>query len=185
MKKESGIKEIIKNSEYIEKIDEMRNVWMIACFTEQCSNAKMWSQYAEGNKGICLVYDVLDVLNKIASYEGMSIMPVRYVEERNKYKDIYLNHEDLLEFNDETGSKFQLTCTTKEKSNYSFEEEWRLIYEKAKSEQEGEQIGENIPFVNPRKIICGDLVDKKSIEYQRLLDIAKEKGIQIIWKQIK
>ena len=38
-------------------------------------------------------------------------------------KQVCLNHKDLLEFNDETESKYQLTCTTKEKLSYSFEEE--------------------------------------------------------------
>lgn len=54
-------------------------------------------------------------------------------------KQVCLNHKDLLEFNDETESKYQLTCTTKEKLSYSFEEEWRLIYEREKVNTDGEK----------------------------------------------
>ncbi len=37
-----------------------------------------------------------DVLEIMKHTEGMSIMPVRYVDNRDKYKDIGLNHKDLL-----------------------------------------------------------------------------------------
>lgn len=107
-------------------------------------------------------------------------MPVRYVDNRDKYKDICLNHKDLLEFNDETESKYRLTCTTKEKLIYSFEEEWRLIYEREKVDTDGEKKGDCIPFINPIVIICGNSVDKNSSEYQRLIQIAEEKEIRII-----
>lgn len=134
-----NIDDIIENPRFAEKINEMRNMWMIACFTERYNNSKMWEQYANNFSGICLVYSFLDVLEKIKHSEGMSIMPVMYVDNRDKYKDICLNHNDLLEFNDETESKYQLTCTTKEKLSYSFEEEWRLIYEREKVDKDGKK----------------------------------------------
>lgn len=110
--------DIIANPRFAEKIDEMRNMWMIACFTERYDNSKMWEQYANDSRGICLVYSFYDVLESIKQIQGMSIMPVRYVDDRNKCKDICLNHKDLLE--DESESKYQLTCTTKERSNYIY-----------------------------------------------------------------
>ena len=140
----------------------------------------MWAQYANNFSGICLVYSFFDVLETIKHTKGMSIMPVRYVDNRDKYKDICLNHKDLLEFNDETEPKYQLTCTTKEKLSYSFEEEWRLIYEREKVNTDGEKKGDCIPFINPAVIICGNSVDKNSLEYQRLIRIAKGKGIRVI-----
>ena len=155
-------------------------MWMIACFTERYNNSKMWAQYANNFSGFCLVYSFFDVLKTVNHIEGMSIMPVRYVDNRDKYKDICLNHIDLLEFNDETESKYQLTCTTKEKQSYSFEEEWRLIYEREKVDTDGEKIGDCIPFINPAVVICGNSVDKNSLEYQRLIRIAEGKGIKVI-----
>ena len=61
---------------------------------------------------------------------------------------------------------------------YSFEEEWRLIFEK---EIEDEKlIGDSIPFIDPLVIICGDMMDKSSEEYQELINIATRKGIKMI-----
>ena len=83
----------------------------------------------------------------------MSIMPVRYVDNRDKCKDIL---------------------------SYSFEEEWRLIYERAKKDADGEKIGDSIPFIKPAVIICGDSLNRKSSEYQRLVEIATEKNIAVL-----
>lgn len=107
-------------------------------------------------------------------------MPVRYVDNRKNCEDINLNHKDLIEPDDKSESKYQLMCTTKEKSIYGFEEEWRLIYEREKQVTDGEKIGDSIPFINPTLIIGGNLVDKKSLEYQRLISIAEEKEIRVI-----
>ncbi len=172
--------DIKKNPRFKEKIADLRNMWMIACFTERYNNSKMWETYADNNKGICLIYDFLDILKKIKDCEDMSIMPVRYVDNRDQCAEICLNHKDLLEVSDETEAKYRLTCTTKERSDYSFEEEWRLIYEREKTDIDGKKIGDNIPFMKPKMIICGSLVDKKSLEYQRLINIAEEKKIKVL-----
>lgn len=175
-----NVDDIKENPKFKRKIDDMRNMWMIACFTEKYNNNKMWKEYAVDNTGICLVYSFLDILNKIKNTVGMSIMPVRYVDNRMECADISLNHKDLLEADDKSESKYQLMCTTKEKLQYSFEEEWRLILEKEKEDIDGTEIGKNIPFVSPKGIICGKLIDKKSAEYEKLLCIAKGKGIALL-----
>lgn len=100
----------------------------------------MWLRYADNSTGICLVYSFYEVLNAVKAIDGMSIMPVRYVDNREQYSDICLNHKDLLDPDDESEAKYQLTCTTKERLKYSFEEEWRLIYERAKEDADGEKL---------------------------------------------
>lgn len=172
---------IMEDPRFVKKIDEMRNMWMIACFTERYDNSKMWKQYASNSSGICLVYSFYDVLETIKHIQGMSIMPVRYVDARDKCKDICLNHRDLLA--DESESKYQLTCTTKERLSYSFEEEWRLIFEREKKNTDGIKIGDCISFVNPIAIICGKLVNKESSDYRDLTNIAKKKGIPCYMKE--
>ena len=174
------IKTIKENPIVQEKLKNMQNMWMISCFTERHDNSRMWIEYANNCKGICLIYSFYDVLNKIKDTVGMSIMPVRYVENRDKCTDISLNHKDLLESGDETEAKYRLTCTTKEKLTYSFEEEWRLIYEREKENVDGEKEGDCISFVNPKQIICGKLVDKELAQYQELISIAEKKGIRVL-----
>ena len=163
-----------------EKVNDMRDMWMIACFTETHDNQKMWLRYADNSSGICLVYSFYEVLNAVKVIDGMSIMPVRYVDNREKYFDICLNHKDLLDLDDESESKYQLTCTTKERLKYSYEEEWRLIYERGRKDADGEKIGDSIPFIKPALIICGDSLNRKSSEYQRLVEIATEKNITVL-----
>lgn len=175
-----SVSDIMENPKFSEKINDMRNMSMIACFTERYNNQKMWEQYANHSSGICLVYSFFDILEVIEHCEDMSIMPVRYVDNRKNCEDINLNHKDLIEPDDKSESKYQLMCTTKEKSIYGFEEEWRLIYEREKQVTDGEKIGDSIPFINPTLIIGGNLVDKKSLEYQRLISIAEEKEIRVI-----
>ena len=119
------------------------------------------------------------VLNLVNATDGMSIMPVRYVNDREKCGDIALNHKDLLDIDDNSDAKYRLTCTTKGMS-YKFEEEWRLIYEREKEDADGDAKGDCIPFVNPKLIICGKSIDKESVEYQKLLDIVEKKGIKMV-----
>ena len=55
-----------------------------------------------------------------------------------------------------------------------------MIYERAKEDADGEKIGDSIPFIKPALIICGDSLNRKSSEYQRLVEIAKEKNIAVL-----
>lgn len=166
-----------ENPKFASKIKDMRDMWMISCFTERYNNQKMWEQYANKEAGMCLVYNFKDILDAVSGNKEMTIMPVRYVENRDDCRDIALNHRDLIEDISDTYYKYLLTCTTKDRLKYSFEEEWRLIFEK---ENINKEIGECISFVNPVIIICGGKMDKNSPEYDELIKVAKEKGIEVI-----
>lgn len=179
VKERININDIKENPKFMEKIKDLRDMWMIACFTERHDNERMWREYANNETGICLVYSFYEVLNMVKATDGMSIMPVRYVNNREKCGDIALNHKDLLDIDDNSDAKYRLTCTTKGMS-YKFEEEWRLIYEREKEDADGDAKGDCIPFVNPKLIICGKSIDKESVEYQKLLDIVEKKGIKMV-----
>lgn len=177
------IKDIEKNPEVLKRLDKIRNMWMISCFTGKKDNKRMWSEYADQCKGICLEYDFKKVLDKVKETNGeMKIMPVRYIEDRDSCSDMALNHKDLLNMNDEgaTEAKYKLACMTKEKLLYSFEEEWRLIYDREKKIEDEQIDGDSIPFVNPKRIICGKAVDQNSGEYKELIEIAEDKGIEMV-----
>lgn len=176
------IKSIENNPKVLKKLDEIRNMWMISCFTERKDNKCMWSDYADLHRGICLEYDVKKVLDKVKETGGeMRFMPVRYIEDRDTSSDMALNHRDLLNMNDDAAeAKYRLACMTKEKLLYSFEEEWRLIYDREKKLEDEQIDGDSIPFINPRRIICGRAVDQNSAEYKKLIEIAQDKGIEIV-----
>ena len=177
------IKSIESNPKVLKKLDRMRNMWMISCFTERKDNERMWGDYADHHRGICLEYDLEKVLGKVKETGGvMRIMPVRYMYDRDSCSDMALNHKDLLNMNDEaaTEAKYKLACMTKEKLLYSFEEEWRLIYDREKKIEDEQVDGDSIPFINPKRIICGKAVDQNSGEYKELIEIAEDKGIEMV-----
>ena len=49
-----------------------------------------------------------------------------------------------------------------------------------REDADGEKIGDSIPFIKPALIICGDSLNRKSSEFQRLVEIAKEKNIVVL-----
>ena len=55
-----------------------------------------------------------------------------------------------------------------------------MIYERSREDADGEKIGDSIPFIKPALIICGDSLNRKSSEYQRLVEIAT-KNIAVLW----
>lgn len=68
-----SIKDAIESeARFKDKIIQMRNMWMISCFTEHYDNIHMWNEYADKEKGICLAYGFMDVLKTILKY-GASI----------------------------------------------------------------------------------------------------------------
>lgn len=170
---------IKENSQFKEKIEDIRSMGLIACFTERIDNDEMWVQYAKNETGMCLAYNSLSLIDFVKKQKNMDFMPVRYVENRDKCKDIMLNHYDLLENRNNTNDKYTLTCMTKDKSRFSFEEEWRLIFAKEKDKYSN-KIGECIPFINPEFIIYGKNIDKKSDNYFKLKEITKNKNIKLI-----
>ena len=54
------------------------------------------------------------------------------------------------------------------------------LREKAGKMQMEKKIGDSIPFIKPALIICGDSLNRKSSEYQRLVEIA-QKNIAVLW----
>lgn len=171
-------KEIDRNPKVTSKINEMRNMQMITCFTERYNNDRMWEQYANHNEGICLVYNMKDILDIVKQNELFDFMPIRYVAKRDSCKDMQLNHDDLLGDNEKDYLKYALSCNTKDRLKYSFEEEWRLIYDLEKKDEA--ESGLNIPFVNPKVILLGGKVNTNSLEYKKLLDIASQKHIRVV-----
>lgn len=155
-------------------LNRLRNLWMISCFTQRLDNEQMWEVYADGYRGICLIYDFEEIRKAITKFDHkIRLVPVRYG------KTIYrLNRDDLCNPTDETVDKYRWMCVTKDRDEFSYEEEWRLIYDCEKPDHDSE-IGKNVSFVNPKIILCGAAIDKSSANYKELLDIAADKNIAV------
>ena len=47
---------------YVEQLERLLwPKWYIACFTTSCHNSSLWGHYADGHKGVCLIFDTVEV----------------------------------------------------------------------------------------------------------------------------
>ena len=81
-------------------------------------------------------------------------MPIRYLKDRNKQKDIYFTSK---EFNmdknnvEEAILKYKLSCMTKNVDPYYKEREWRILKRCSKSLKEASDISKLYDFIKPQK----------------------------------
>ena len=155
----------------------VRDMCLIACMTDKKSEY-MWNNYAKEKQGICLEYDMLDVLEAIKK-ENLKLIPVWYVDNRLKEKRIIFgskeyreDYSDLLMLR-----KYILSCVTKNKIPYAKESEWRLM-----SEDGGlltNDDGKLFDFAIPKRIILGENIDY-NIEFKYgVCRVANQLGIEI------
>ena len=150
---EQVAEQLKSNPKYIQMQDKVRNMCLVACITDKMNNF-MWENYAENNTGICLEYDVEDVLTAIIK-EDLRFFPIWYVEDRNKVKDIQFGPEEYAEEAPEERmrDKYILSCLTKNKVPYSSESEWRVLCERTTIPET--ENGKLYDFIRPSTIYLG------------------------------
>ena len=157
--------------------DEIRNECLVACITQ--NNTKyMWENYAQNGEGICLEYDMADVL--LGHDSMLKIFPVRYVEDRNKTEDIFFTSKELNDTDeafDNARRKYLLSCMTKNRIPFSQEREWRLLCEYQEL-NDGEN-GKLYDFVPPTKIVLGKNISKHPEFMEKVLEYALNKKIDV------
>ena len=72
--------EMKDNSKWVKLMDTMRNDCLVACCTEKYDNDYMWDNYANNSKGICIEYDLIELLDSVRK-NNWSYMPIRYVKD--------------------------------------------------------------------------------------------------------
>ena len=164
-----------ENPRYIRLKEKARNMCLIACVTDKM-NDYMWKHYASDSKGICLEYDIEDVLDVIDNL-NIRIFPVRYVDDRLKTKDIQFGVEEYVEESGELMKrKYILSCMTKNKVPYARESEWRILCENVENEVVN---GKKFNFIKPCKIYLGKNCLKNDIFYDEIIKVARELDIPI------
>lgn len=95
------------------------------CLTDDNNNLLMWTHYADNSKGICIEYDLLDVLDK---YDTIPI-PITYSNRRNSLSPSYfipkkfgVTYEEQIEKDREVASIY----TTKAEC-WKYENEYRIF----------------------------------------------------------
>lgn len=175
--------EMKDNSKWVKLMDTMRNDCLVACCTEKYDNDYMWDNYANNSKGICIEYDLIELLDSVRK-NNWSYMPIRYVKDRNNQKDIYLTSK---EFNmdkdtvDEAILKYKLSCMTKNVNPYYMEREWRILDETPESLEKSTDKGMLYNFIKPKRIIMGKNIKENEIFYQKVCEYKeKNKDVEVV-----
>ena len=137
--------------------DDIRNMCLIACMTDKQSEY-MWSNYAKEKRGICLEYDILDVLEAIKK-SNIRLIPIWYVENRSEEERIKFGVEEYREDYPDILMlrKYILSCVTKNRNPYVRESEWRLLNEDGGLLINGN--GALFNFAMPKRILLGKNID--------------------------
>lgn len=172
------VEKIQQNSTYAEMKKKARNNCLIACITDKMTN-QMWEEYALHSEGICLEYDFEDVLRAITRL-NMRFFPIRYVEDRNKTKDIQFGPKEYAENASEElmYRKYILSCLTKDKVPYAKESEWRVLCDKTDIPMT--EKGKLFKFIRPNKIYLGKNISQNNHFEKEIISVANEYGISVV-----
>lgn len=99
------------DNDWMNDIDELYSKLRVTCFTEEKSNALMWSHYADNHTGVCLRFEPVYDLN----FEK-ALCPVEYTDELIEARQA----SDLTK------------CMLTKLKTWEIEKEWRIISDKEK-----------------------------------------------------
>lgn len=128
--------------------NDFRSRILICCFTESWDNFLMWSHYANTYKGICVEYDVQDLL-----YSKKMPLPVLYTDKLIATKD-YLTKQDFQKAEVETLYKAGIYAVLSKHLSWSYENEWRLI-----EIENSTMKGKTSVLPRPSAVYFGELLD--------------------------
>jgi hypothetical protein len=144
---------------------------MVSCFSEVNDSVLMWSHYASDHYGFCIKYSFCEAV--ISKYI-LNLYPVLYRNERFFFTEGYFESMKNKTNNPVYCNQLGLIKSP----NWSYEREWRLVYQR----------DDNKPrvtsFVRPEAIYLGCRADLNDLQVKRLLNICKQKEIEIYRMQI-
>lgn len=156
---EEGLKQFEQDKESV----RIQKSVFIACFSEKCDSMLMWSHYGDEHRGICVGYNLHELIEKYNCF------PVIYSNRMPQRKELDIENKDMLYESILTKSK-----------DWEYEAEWRVI------DIDENRIGENgklIEFIKPVSIYMGkrqnDTIKKN---HERFNIIKKQKPDSNAWK---
>lgn len=166
-------------NEVIQKVKDIRNNALISCFSKRYDSILMWSHYGDKHKGICIEFD----------RPKKDFLDVKYSKKRCKFdlEDTtrrvlgYMLSNEEADVND----KGLIRCISKpfivKSLDWKYEEEVRCILSpNSEGVSKLEELSLYTMPTSITKIYVGCKVDKESEVYNKLLQLAKTKRIDII-----
>lgn len=161
-----------------EKMKELKDSYLVTCFTQTFKNDNLWQTYARKYTGFCIEYDLLKIevetdsnlLFEIAPMLYGTKKPVNFVELFRIAKMEYCKEDYDRRLAVNMDVQFNLQARTKSKT-YDHEKEWRFYQKKEAI------INRKFSFPYISKIILGkDMKDKNKA---RLINIAKRNDFDV------
>lgn len=154
--------------------DLFRSRIKLACFATLPNNLPMWHHYTNGHAGICLEFITEHIKEQ---YQIDKLFPVNYVE---KLPDITYR----LTQKENSIFSYQEYQAMHKLKDWSYENEWRLIYDASAFYDSSNDVPENfwnngkiIEFIRPSRIILGMNI---SAEHEEIIhETAKQCGIPV------
>lgn len=132
--RKQAIEDYLRQQEENKKAKELRSCLFAACFSEVNHSFPMWGYYAADHKGLCIGYDLRELINKY------DCMPVIYTSELVTYKE------------NDFDRNIVLSALTKS-DEWEHEREWRII--KQSDEHKGQKGIILDKFVEPIELFIG------------------------------
>ena len=155
------------------------NMVRFACFSTTPTNLPMWYHYSDKRKGICLEYTTSDIMDM---YQLNSLFPVQYVD---RLPDMAY----MLARRDATTLSMPTYLSFHKLKDWSYENEWRLIYDAGHWIRNGQALPEGyesngvlIDFIKPSKVILGTDIEPE-IE-DEITNCAQGQGISVVKSKI-
>ncbi len=141
------------NDQYRQIMDSyrksIRNPYSACCFSASNSIFKMWGYYADCYNGFCIEYDFKSL--GLDDLKTALLFPVIYVDDNR----IIADNIDLID-----GRMNMLAATIKNKTDWDYEEEWRLLYPEKESNKP-----QSMP--KPTAIYIGERTDEENTQYMK------------------
>lgn len=161
-------------------LNDIRAKTLVYCFSKTNQSILLWSHYADSHKGVCVEFDI--------DNKEKDIIEVSYEDKRAKFDILKIVSLILaLDFlnkpfnsNDKDFNQKIMKPYYTKSLEWKYEEEARYILHKTSCERVF-KIGNDYYITSPKikSITLGCCVDKNAECFKDLIDVAKEKGIEI------
>lgn len=158
---------VIKNFKDKKRYDYLLNTIKIGCLTTNNENTLMWSHYGDEHRGVCIEYDISNVVN-----DDTIILKVDYNKNIINYAPINCEEEIY-------NTEYLLNLFSMKSKEWKYEDEYRILHYSKNQNEHGVLIS------LPIKSICFGVKtseDDKKLIYEI---IKNKKGNQIKFQQAK
>ncbi len=165
-----AVREVI-HKEYIERMDRLKNIFRISCFTTTPYSQLMWgSSYADCHRGFCIEYTVnydLNLYNDII----LNLFPVIYHKNRSNITERIAKQEQK-EITIEYLWDISFHGFLRKSIDWAYQNEWRL----ALPNNFYKNNNFNVKFFPITKIFLGNRMPKENQD--EIIKICEEKNIE-------